>query len=291
MKTSELFGQGKPVFSFEVFPPRNIDNAGAEKRVCETMDVLQKVHPDFVSVTYRGGGSNPAKATINIAKMIKDRYHTEPVVHLPAARLDTAAVDEFLSRAKDAGIQNILALRGDIPEGGRYSDDFHYASDLVTYIKQHGNFNILGACYPEGHPESPDALSDIRHLKVKVDAGVSELISQLFFDNDAFYRFVDRCRFADINVPIEAGIMPIMSAKQADRMRAMSGVQLPTKLENIMTKFADKPDALRDAGIAYSIEQIVDLMAHGVDGIHLYTMDNPAVASRIIEATRNIIRS
>ncbi|WP_155286821.1 methylenetetrahydrofolate reductase [NAD(P)H] [Lacticaseibacillus zhaodongensis] len=291
MKTSDFFRQDKPVFSFEVFPPRNIDNDGAEKRVCETMDVIQEVQPDFVSVTYRGGGSNPAKATIQIASMIKDRYHTESVVHLPAARLDRAAVDDFLARAKDAGIQNILALRGDIPEGGRYSDDFHYASDLVAYIKQHGDFNILGACYPEGHPESPDALSDIRHLKTKVDAGTSELISQLFFDNEAFYKFVDRCRFAGIDVPIEAGIMPIMSTKQAERMRAMSGVELPAKLSNILDKFADKPDALRDAGIAYAIEQIVDLMAHGVDGIHLYTMDNPTVAGRIIEATRNIIRS
>lgn len=291
MKTSELFKRDRPVFSFEVFPPRNFDRPNAEKRVCATMEVLREVNPDFVSVTYRGAGPDAPKATIGIAKLIRDRYQTEAVVHLPAARLTKADVDDFLVRAEDAGIQNILALRGDIPEGGRVSDDFHYASDLVAYIKSKGDFNVSGACYPEGHPESPDALSDIRALKTKVDAGTSELISQLFFDNEAFFKFQDRCQFAGINVPIEAGIMPIMTAAQAQRMQDMAGVNLPAKLQGVLHRFADKPDALRDAGIAYAVDQIVDLLAHGVDGIHLYTMDNPEVAARIIEATKNIIRA
>jgi methylenetetrahydrofolate reductase (NADPH) len=292
MKTSELFKRDRPVFSFEVYPPRNIEAAGASKRVCATMEVLSEVHPDFVSVTYRGSGASAPKATIGIAKIIKDRYQVEPVVHLPAAQLDKHAVDVFLDEAEAAGIENILALRGDIPKGGRYSDDFHYASDLAAYIKRRGDtFNVLGACYPEGHPESPNALSDIQALKTKVDAGTSELITQLFFDNDAFFKFQDRCRFAGINVPIEAGIMPIMSPKQAARMEEMAGVRLPEKLQRVLAKFDDKPEALRDAGIAYAIDQIVDLLSRGVDGIHLYTMDNPEVAARIIEATRNIIRA
>lgn len=291
MKTSEIFKRQRPVFSFEVFPPRDIAAAGAEKRVCATMEVLADVHPDFVSVTYRPGGDAPHKSTIGIAKLIKERYQVEPVVHLPAAQLTTATVDAFLEEAADAGIENILALRGDIPATGRVSDDFHYASDLVSYIKAHGDFNVAGACYPEGHPESPDALHDIRALKTKVDAGTSELISQLFFDNAAFLKFTDRCRYAGIGVPIEAGIMPIMTAKQAQRMTEMAGVNLPPKLQGVLNHFADNPKALRDAGIAYAVDQIVDLLAHDVDGIHLYTMDNPEVAARIIEATRNIIRA
>lgn len=291
MKTSELFKQNRPIFSCEVFPPRDIDAPGAEEKVCATMDVLEEVEPDFVSVTYRPSSGNAQKSTLTIAKIIKDRYGVEPVVHLPAAQLNRALVDEFLKEAKADGIDNILALRGDIPATGRVSDDFHYASDLVAYIKAHGDFNIMGACYPEGHPESPDALADIQALKTKVDAGTSELISQLFFDNNAFETFVDRCRFAGINVPIEAGIMPVMSAKQAQRMTEMSGVQLPEKLQNVIKRFGDNPAALRDAGIAYAVDQIVDLLAHNAQGIHLYTMDNPEVAAKIIQATRNIIRA
>ncbi len=291
MKTSEIFKDHHPVFSFEVFPPRNLEAPDATQRVCATMDVLAQVNPDFVSVTYRGNDKSAAKATIGIAKLIRERYQTEAVVHLPAARLTTTDVDQFLVDAKAAGIDNILALRGDIPEGGRVSDDFHYASDLVAYIKAHGDFNVTGACYPEGHPESANALNDIQSLKTKVDAGTSELISQLFFNNEAFFKFQDRCQFAGINVPIEAGIMPIMSAAQAKRMTTMAGVTLPEKLQKVLERFADKPDALRDAGIAYAVDQIVDLLAHGVDGIHLYTMDNPEVAARIIEATKNIIRA
>lgn len=291
MKTSELFKRDRPVFSFEVFPPRDFDRPNAERRVCATMDVLAEVNPDFVSVTYRGTGADAPKATIGIAKIIRDRYQIEAVVHLPASHLTRHDVDVFLDEADNAGIQNILALRGDIPASGRVSDDFHYASDLAAYIKQRGDFNVVGACYPEGHPESPNALSDIQALRTKVDAGTSELISQLFFDNDAFYKFQDRCQFAGIDVPIEAGIMPIMTAAQVERMQQMAGVNLPAKLQGVLNRFASKPDALRDAGIAYAVDQIVDLLAHGVDGIHLYTMDNPEVAARIIEATKNIIRA
>ena len=186
-------------------------------------------------------------------------------------------------------LDRFLALRGDIPATGRVSNDFPFASDLVSYIHTRGNFNVIGACYPEGHPESADSLADIQNLKRKVDAGTSELITQLFYDNQEFYHFQERCRFAGITVPIEAGIMPLMTAKQAAHM--MAGVTIPEKLQALINRFADKPEALRDAGIAYAIDQIVDLLAHGVNGIHLYTMDNPEVAARIIEATRNIVRA
>lgn len=291
MKTSQLFTRDQPVFSFEVFPPRDINAPDATKKVCATLKVLQRVKPDFVSVTFRNAGIEAKDSTIAVAKLIRNDYGIEPVVHLPAAQLSRADVDQLLTDLHAAGVENILALRGDIPEGGRKSNDFPHASDLVTYIKAHSDFNVVGACYPEGHPESPDPLSDIQNLKKKVDAGTSELISQLFYDNNVFYHFQERCRFAGINVPIEAGIMPIMSAKQAERMTSMSGVELPERLQALLHRFADKPDALRDAGIAYAINQIVDLLAHGVDGIHLYTMDNPEVAARIIEATRNIVRA
>lgn len=289
MKTSQLFTRDQPVFSFEVFPPRDLTAPNATQKVCDTLEVLQRVQPDFVSVTFRNAGLAANDSTIAIAKLIRDKYGIEPVVHLPAAKLSRGDVDGLLNDLQNAGIQNILALRGDIPATGRTSNDFPFASDLVSYIHTRGDFNVIGACYPEGHPESADPLADIQNLKRKVDAGTSELITQLFYDNREFYHFQERCRFAGITVPIEAGIMPLMTAKQAAHM--MDGVTIPEKLQALINRFADKPDALRDAGIAYAIDQIVDLLAHGVDGIHLYTMDNPEVAARIIEATRNIVRA
>ena len=226
--------------------------------------------------------------TLEVAKLIKDECDMEPVAHLPAAQLTREQVDAELRGFQDAGIDNILALRGDIPKSGRVSNDFPYACDLIEHIHQVGDFNVVAACYPEKHPESPDVVSDIHHLKEKVDSGASQLISQLFFDNQVFYRFRERAQLAGINVPIEAGIMPVINEHQIERMATMAGVNLPPKFVAMMQHFSGNKEAMRDAGIAYAIDQIVDLLVHGVDGIHIYTMDNPTVVKRIAAATQTI---
>ncbi len=198
-------------------------------------------------------------------------------------------IDSTLEDFKKNNIENILALRGDIVEGIEPKKDFVYASDLCEYIKSYGGFDIGGACYPEVHLEAKDEVEDILNLRKKVDAGAQHLISQLFFDNSVFYRFLERAKIAGVTVPIEAGIMPVTSKSQIERMVSMCGASLPSKFVKVMQKYDAKPDALRDAGIAYAVEQIVDLLANGVDGIHLYTMNNPYVARKISEAVVSLL--
>ena len=197
-------------------------------------------------------------------------------------------VAEILRQLKK-GIQNIMALRGDINPDIPRKNDFEYASDLVKFIKENGDFHISGACYPEGHVESADLIEDIHNLKKKVDAGAEHLVTQLFFDNSAFYAFVERARIAGINVPISAGIMPVLNKNQIERMVSLTAASLPAKFTRMISKYEHHPEALRDAGIAYAVEQIVDLVSNGVQGIHLYTMNNPFVARRITESISSII--
>ena len=227
--------------------------------------------------------------SLKIASRIKNEYGIESVAHLPCISLTKSDVRRQLSDFKEAGIENILALRGDVPSGGYVPGDFRHASDLIAFIKEHGDFNVLAACYPEGHLESADIFDDIRNLKTKVDAGASHLITQLFFDNQYFYRFRERASLAGIQVPIEAGIMPVTNKKQIERMVSLCGVTLPHKFSAMMERYEHNPDAMRDAGIAYAIDQIVDLITHGVDGIHLYTMNNPYIAARIYEAIHQLL--
>lgn len=195
----------------------------------------------------------------------------------------------MIEELKRLRIENILALRGDLPEGEYERGDFEHASDLISFIKERGDFNIIAACYPEGHVDSKNKVEDIKNLKIKVDAGCDQLISQLFFDNNYFYAFKERCELAGIDVPIEAGIMPVTNKKQIENMTSLCGVELPEKFTKMMEKYEDNPLAMRDAGIAYAIDQIVDLITQGVDGIHLYTMNNPYIAKRIYEAIHNLI--
>ncbi len=290
MKVNQLFNDHQ-VISFEVFPPRKKSPSIDFTRIYGTMDALSQLDPDFVSVTFGAGGSKRQAGTLEIASLIKSEYGIEPVAHLPAAQLTGAEVDELLDQFATHGIENVLALRGDIPQSGRVSNDFPHANDLVAHIEARGDFNVIGACYPECHPESIDFADDIAHLKLKVDAGATQLISQLFFDNQVFYDFVARCRAANINVPIEAGIMPVLNQRQIQRMAQMGGVRLPAKFVSMMNHYEGNQIAMRDAGIAYAIDQIVDLLVHGVDGIHIYTMDNPTVAQRIVQATRTLVRA
>lgn len=249
--------------------------------IYEALDSLRELHPDFISVTYGAGGSENCAATLEIASSIKNKYGIESVAHLPCINLSKEDVLSILRNFRENGIENILALRGDanpeIPQCG----DFRHASDLIAFIKENGNFNIIGACYPEGHPQSENMVNDIRNLKKKVESGCDQLITQLFFDNEYFYRFRERCILAGIDVPVEAGIMPVLNKKQIERMVTLCRVCLPTKFIKMMERYEHNPDAMRDAGIAYAVDQIVDLIAQGVQGIHLYTMNRPDTARRI----------
>lgn len=287
MKIPELFKDGKTVFSFEIFPPKK---DGSIDTVYKTLDGLVDLKPDFISVTYGAGGSLPGCSTREIVSIIKDKYHTESIAHLTCVNSTKADIDRVIEEFKENGIENVLALRGDINPNIPPKTDFRYASDLIAYMKERSDFSFSGGCYPEGHPEAPSLDADIANLKRKVDAGASHLISQLFFDNNLFYDFLDKARSAGINVPIEAGIMPCVNAKQIQRMVTMCGASLPHKFTKLIARFENKPEALRDAGIAYAVDQIVDLAANGVDGIHLYTMNNPYIARKISESVSGILR-
>ena len=270
MSIVDLF-QDKTVFSFEVFPPRR--NAPIET-IYETLYELQDLSPDFISVTYGAGGGENKQSTISIAEHINEICHVPSVVHFPCIGLTKEDVLKKIEEFKKAGIQNILALRGDIPEGMENKGDFRYASDLIRFLKENGDFRISAACYPEGHIENPDKVADIRNLKTKVDAGADYLISQLFFDNEYFYSFREKCDLAGIQVPIEAGIMPVINRRQVLKMAGLCGVNIPKKFQKILERYDDNSVAMRDAGIAYAVDQIVDLLTHGVEGVHLYTMNN-----------------
>lgn len=283
MRTSELF-KDKSTLSFEVFPPKS---STPVESIYKTIDGLSPLAPDFISVTY-GAGGNGGNATIDICSAIKDKYNIEAVAHLPCINLTKEKVKQELELMKERGIENILALRGDKHPEIQPAGDFHYASELVNYIKENGDFNIIGACYPEGHPEAKNLVEDIRHLKEKVEAGCSQLVTQLFFDNETFYDFREKTAIAGINVPIEAGIMPVTNRRQIERMVTLCHAKLPKKFVTIMEKYEDDPEAMRDAGIAYAVSQIVDLVANDVDGIHLYTMNNPYVAEKICSAVATL---
>lgn len=285
MKICELF-QRKKVFSFEVFPPRRIDSVSI---IYDTIEKLKGLNPDFISVTYSAGGSESNTDTFKIASAIKNNYGIESVAHLPSINHTKGEVLKMLEDLRTAGIENILALRGDVNPSFSPKNDFKFASDLISFIKEHGDFNIIAACYPEGHFESPSIIDDIRNLKRKVDAGANQLITQLFFDNNYFYSFMERAAIAGINIPIEAGIMPVVNKKQIERIVALCRVNLPKKFLAIMNRYENNPEALRDAGIAYAVDQIIDLIAQGVDGIHLYTMNNPYIAHRIYEAINTLL--
>jgi len=285
MKLCERFGQGKTVFSCEVFPPKKTSPVDS---IYKTLDGLNDIRPDFISVTFGAGGSQVNQTTQEIASIIQNQYHTPAMAHLTCVAAGREDVDRLLAELKADGVENILALRGDPNPNIPPKTDFAYASDLVSYIRANSDFGVSAACYPEGHLESPDPVSDIRHLKEKVDAGAQHLVSQLFFDNEDFFRFLERCRIAGINVPIEAGIMPVLSKSSIQRMVSMCGASLPRKLTRILARYGDHPEALREAGIAYAIDQISDLIAGGVDGIHLYTMNNPQVAKQISDSLSSI---
>ncbi len=285
MNISDMYKSGKTVLSFEVFPPKKTSPI---ESVYGALDELTALNPAYISVTY-GAGGTAADNTIAIASRIRNTYNIETIAHLTCVNSDRNQVKDVLEKLRENNIDNVLALRGDRIPDVEPKTDFRYASELTAFIKELGGFHIAGACYPETHPEAPDDVTDIINLKKKVDAGAEFLISQLFFDNDIFYKFQKRCLIAGINVPIEAGIMPVINKNQIQRMVSLCGASLPSKFSKIMTRFGDNPEALRDAGIAYAIDQCVDLISSGVSGIHLYTMNNPYVARKITEAIGKLL--
>lgn len=285
MKTTELF-QKKTVLSYEVFPPKA---SSPVSTIYDTLEDLRELNPDFISVTYGAGGGKNNLETFKIASSIME-YGMNAVVHLPCIGLKKEDVLLKLQQLKMMGVENILALRGDLPKDSQIErGDFQYANELVQFIKENGAFNVIAACYPEGHTEAKSIDQDIENLKRKVDAGAEHLISQLFLKNEYFYRFQEKCELNGIHVPIEAGIMPVTNKKQIERMATLCGATVPEKFITMLDRYEDNKEAMRDAGIAYAVDQIVDLIAHGVQGIHLYTMNQPYIARQIHKAIYNLI--
>ncbi|MFC6322234.1 methylenetetrahydrofolate reductase [NAD(P)H] [Companilactobacillus baiquanensis] len=273
----------RSTLSFEVFPPNS--QVGVDK-LTETLDELKQLDPSFISVTCSNHNVDYEKNTIELAKHVHNKLNLPAMVHMPAAYVNKAQVRRILDELEELDINQVLALRGDIIDGHAPESDFKYASDLTKFIKQEKpNFEVSGACYPEVHPESTNRIDDIKHLKEKVDAGCDQLITQLFYDNEQFYRFQEECAIADINVPILAGIMPIINRKQALHVLENCSAHLPKKFLAILDKYKDNPVALRDAGLAYAIDQIVDLVTNDVDGIHIYTMNSSKTAKHIYKNT------
>lgn len=287
MRITDIYKNKKNVLSFEIFPPKHeeeLDN------IDPTLEVMKTLNPDYISVTFGAGGSNNNNKTIRLATKIKEKYDIEPVVHLTCMCYDRSEIDAFATELKAAEMTNILALRGDKNPDYPPKGDFNHASDLIAYLKDKYDFCILGACYPELHPDSESRIDELRNLKKKVDAGAEVLLSQLFFDNNNFYKYVEDCRIAGIDVPITPGIMPAINASSITRMVNMCGAILPPKYKKIIDRFGPDKQAMYEAGMSYALSQIIDLLANDVDGIHLYTMNNPKVAGSICDGIRAFLK-
>lgn len=277
MKIIDIIKGNKPSLSFEVFPPKTFDSLESVRRVTEE---IADLHPGYMSVTYGAGGTTDVY-TAEIASCIAKRGVT-PLAHLSCIGSDEEKVDKILVELRKRGVENILALRGDLPVGvEKHEGVYRFASDLVAKIREVGGFSIGGACYPEGHPESASLEEDIKNLKIKTDAGCEFLTTQMFFDNEIIYRFMDKLRGAGIDVPVVPGIMPVTNAKQIIRIAAISGNALPKKFMRIIDRYGDNPEAMKQAGIAFATEQIVDLYAGGFNAVHVYSMNKPDVARTI----------
>jgi methylenetetrahydrofolate reductase (NADPH) len=290
MKLTEILNKDGLSLSFEVFPPKTDSNFDSVKHATEE---IAKLSPSFMSVTY-GAGGGTSKYTLEIAKNIKEAYGVPTLAHLTCVSSTKETVRERIAQIKEAGIENIMALRGDLTLELAASDrsgwDYEHAIDLIHEIKASGaDFCIGGACYPEIHPESANQKEDIKYLKEKVDAGCSFLTTQMFFDNNLLYNFLYKIRESGITVPIIPGVMPITNANQVDRAIKLSGSFMPQRFKSLVDKFGSSPGAMKQAGIAYATDQIIDLFANGIKNVHVYSMNKPDVAKKIIDNLSNII--
>ncbi|MBO5897185.1 MAG: methylenetetrahydrofolate reductase [NAD(P)H] [Clostridia bacterium] len=282
MKLTDILNNGKLSLSFEVFPPKTDTGFNSVKTATEE---IARLNPSFMSVTY-GAGGGTSQYTLDIAKHIKEQYNVPMVAHLTCVSSTRETVAERIEAMKKAGIQNVLALRGDLtPElenGDRSKWAYRHAVDLIHDIKDSGaDFCIGGACYPEIHPESNNQNEDIKYLKEKVDAGCSFLTTQMFFDNNLLYNFLYKIREAGITVPVIPGIMPITNANQVERAMKLSGSFMPQRFKSLVDKFGYSPEAMKQAGIAYATDQIIDLFANGITNVHVYSMNKPDIAAKI----------
>ena len=288
MKIKERLQENKVNISFEVFPPKT--DAGFES-VMGAVEKIAALKPSYISVTY-GAGGGTSKNTVKIASHIKKDLGVPSLAHLTCASSTREEVHAVIDRLKEEGIENILALRGDIPKDASFPipGQYHYASELIRDIKEQGDFCIGAACYPEGHVESASKNEDILHLKEKVDCGVDFLTTQMFFDNSILYNFLYRIREKGITVPVLPGIMPVTNGKQIARICSLSGTVLPQRFLAVVDKFGDNPAAMQQAGIAYATDQIIDLIANGIQNIHIYSMNKPEVAAAIMANLSEIMK-
>lgn len=289
MKIRDMLNDGKVHISFEIFPPKT--DAGYES-VVSAAEQMAALKPSFISVTY-GAGGGTSKNTVNIASHIKDNFGVESLAHLTCVSSTKEDVHKVIGQMKEKGIENILALRGDIPKDAAFPlpNHYKYACELIEDIKTQGDFCIGAACYPEGHVETEHKKDDIIHLKNKVDCGVDFLTTQMFFDNSILYNFLYRIREQGISVPVLPGIMPLTNAKQIKRSCELSGTVLPERFKAIVDRFGDNPAAMQQAGIAYATDQVIDLLANGVNNIHVYSMNKPEVAATIMRNLSEIINA
>jgi methylenetetrahydrofolate reductase (NADPH) len=285
LKIKDLYLLKKPVVSFEVFPPKKDSGIQA---VMDALEQLSELQPDFISVTYGAGGGAQSSKTRDIAASLKHTHHTEPLAHLTCVGASAESIRMAAKALKENGIENIMALRGDLPEGEILSRDFVHATDLIRELKADGAFCIGAACYPEGHLECDDAYRDLVYLREKQDAGADFLVTQLFFDNNLFYRFLEDVKKVGVTIPISAGIMPIFSRSQIERMIFMCGVSLPSAIIRLLYKYEHDPESLKQAGIAYAVDQMEQLIRGGADGVHIYTMNQPETAAQAMERCRTL---
>lgn len=287
MKISEILKQNKPSLSFEVFPPKTDTNY---ESVAKAVEEIADSKPSFMSVTY-GAGGGTSSYTVSIAENIQKNKNVISLAHLSCISSNKELVHSQLEKLREAGIENILALRGDIPEGMSTEKlDYRYASDLAAEIREFGGFCIGGACYPEGHPDSANQNDDIENMKKKIDAGCEFLTTQMFFDNNILFNYLYKLKVHGIDVPIIPGIMPVTSGKQIPRITKLSGCCLPPRFKSIADRFGDDNNAMTQAGIAYATDQIIDLFANGINHVHVYTMNKPEVAKKILENLSYIVK-
>lgn len=287
MLISQMFKRKPCVFSIECFPPKQTANFEKMKQTLRTMSEL---HPDFISVTYGAGGSAGGVSTVEVAQYLKQDIGIEPLAHMICMGSDRSKAAELLRQLEAAGVRNVLTLRGDRTPSRPESPDFAHASDLAAFVwKTQPEFDIHAACYPEGHPEAANLREDVANLRFKQEAGASHLLTQLFFDNGHFYRFLNLARREGITLPVSAGVMPIVKRSQIERTVALSSASLPSEFTRMISRYQDDPQSLYAAGIDYAVQQLRDLIEGGADGVHLYAMNDATVAKAVYEGISDLL--